>query len=135
MPKVSWSEMLSHGDAAHIVAAILPDEPKEEKVSNALASLQLLERLFRKMPVRGEYALTVSRRTGQRAILCAFRDAADAAEAAKVTDASAGVIQQGRARQHHFLLDGEAEQKISLIAGPPAKRRSPRKSSFEADRH
>jgi hypothetical protein len=129
MPKVSWNDLLARDGDAHVIVAKLPDESDEETLRNGRAPQQLLERLFRKLPMRGEYALAVSRRTGQRAILCAFRDASDAAEAAKATDAHVAVNHQGQPAQYHLLLDGLAEQKISLMAGPPERRRTPRKTS------
>jgi hypothetical protein len=130
MPKVPWNDLLPREGGAHVIAAKLPDQSDAETLRNCRAPQQLLERLFRKLPIRGEYAVAVTRRTGQRAILCAFRDAADAAEAVRATDASVVVSYQGGPKQHHFLLDDLAAEKISLVAGPPEKRRTPRKPSY-----
>ena len=71
-------------------------------------------RLIQKLPTRGEFAVTVSRQSGQREIVCAFGDGSDAALIAKVTKAAIA----GKAR-HSFVLDGLAERKLIKIAGPP----------------
>jgi hypothetical protein len=80
-------------------------------------------RLIRRMPTRGDFALSVSRQSGRREIICAFGDKSDAALLAKVTDAS--VSDNAR---HSFILDEPAELKLLKLAGS-GERYRPRKGT------
>ena len=68
-------------------------------------ALRLLVRLIKKLPTHGDFAVTSSRQSGQREILCAFADSSDAALVAKAASAS----MSDRAR-YSFVLDEAAEQ-------------------------
>jgi hypothetical protein len=125
MPKTTWKDLLTRSSDGHLLVASLPDSSNEEKLLSARAAQQLLERLFKKLPMRGDYAVTVSRSYGQREIVCAFGSAADAREAVRATEASSAAPRQGWASQAHFLLDETAEARITKIAGPPTTRRTP----------
>ena len=82
-------------------------------------------RLIRNLPTHGEFAVMVSRQSGQREILCAFGDNSDAALVAKAASAS----RSDRAR-YSFVLDKLAEQKLFKIAGPPEPHR-PRATAYD----
>ena len=90
MAKAGWCDLLARLPDPHIVVAALPDPTEEESVFNALSAQRLLVRLIRKLPTTGEFAVTVSRQSGKREILCAFEESSDAdivAKAAKATKA------------------------------------------------
>ena len=90
MLKASWTDLLSRFPEPHIVVASLPDASEEESMSNAQSAQRLLVRVIRKLPITGEFAVTVCRQSGKREILCAFGGssaAAVVAEAAKATKA------------------------------------------------
>jgi hypothetical protein len=88
---------------------------------NAQSAQRLLVRLIRKLPTHGEFAVTVSRQSGQREILCAFADSSDAAFVAAAASAS-----MSGGKRYCFVLDGSAERKLLKIAGQPEKHRQPR---------
>jgi hypothetical protein len=94
--------------------AALPDSSEKGSIDNAQSAQRLLVRLIRNLPTQGEFAVTVSRQSGKREILCAFGDSSDAALVAKAACAS----MSDRAR-YSFVLDGSAERKLLKIAGPP----------------
>jgi hypothetical protein len=74
MLKANWTDLLSRFPEPHIVVASLPDSSEEESMSNAQSAQRLLVRVIRKLPITGEFAVTVCRQSGKREILCAFGD-------------------------------------------------------------
>ena len=118
MVKAAWNELLARFPEPHFLVAILPDSSEKDTLFNAQSAQRLLLRLIQKLPTRGEFAVTVSRQSGRREIVCAFGDSSDAALVAKATKAA----RAGKAR-HSFVLDGSAERKLIKIAGPPEQHR------------
>jgi hypothetical protein len=118
MVKAPWDDLLTRIPEPHVLVAVLPDSSETETIFNAQSAQRLMVRLIRKLRTHGEFAVTVSRQTGQREILCAFGDSSDAAMVAKAASASIS----GRAR-YSFVLDGSAERKLLKIAGPPEPHR------------
>jgi hypothetical protein len=53
MPKISWNDLHARDGGTHVIVAKLPDKSDEETLRNGRAPQQLLERLFRKLPIRG----------------------------------------------------------------------------------
>ena len=125
MVKATWNDLLARSPEPHLLVAVLPDASEEESIFNAQSAQRLMVRLIRKLPVHGEFAVTVSRQSGQREILCAFADSSDAALVAKVASAS----MSDRVR-YSFVLDESAERKILKIAGPPEPHRA-RATSYD----
>ena len=121
--KASWNDLMARFPEPHVLVAVLPGSSEKESIVNAQSAQRLLVRLIRKLPTHGEFAVTVSRQSEQREILCAFGDGSDAALVAKAANAS----KSDRLR-YSFMLDGSAELKILKIAGPPEKHR-PRATS------
>ena len=128
MAKAVWSELLARHPEPHFVVAMLPDSSGEERLSNAQSVVRLLVRLIRKLPIQGEFAVTVSRKSGQREVLCAFGDSSDAGLMAKTTGASEEI--GGLGRRWVFTLDHVVEQEITKIAGLPPKRNPPRRTTW-----
>ena len=126
MAKAGWSDLLSRYPEAHLLIAVLPDSSEEERLFNAQSAQRLLVRLIRKLRTQGEFAVTVSRQSGQREILCAFGNSSDAAVVAKAAKAPSS----GRTR-YSFVLDDRAEQSLAKIAGPPQPQRQPRATHYE----
>jgi hypothetical protein len=124
--KASWNDLMARFPEPHVLVAVLPGSSEKESIVNAQSAQRLLVRLIRKLPTHGEFAVTVSRQSGQREILCAFGDSSDAALVAKSTNAS----KSDRLR-YSFMLDGSAELKILKIAGPPEP---PRPRATASDR-
>ncbi len=122
MPKTTWNELISRFPSPHLVVAVLPDQAH----ASATAAKQLLVRLLKKLPTRGEFAVTISRRSGQPEILCGFGEGSDADLAARTADASAASVSEHSGVQHSFVLDEATERKLLTIAGPPQKRTQPR---------
>jgi hypothetical protein len=114
MTKAPWDDLLARFPEPHLLIAALPDSSEKESIVNAQSAQRLLLRLIRKLPIHGDFAVMVSRQSGQREILCAFGDSSDAALVAKAARAS----MSDRAR-YSFVLDGSAERKLLKIAGPP----------------
>jgi hypothetical protein len=110
--------LLARFPEPYLLVAVLPDSSEKESIFNAQSAQRLLVRLIKKLPTHGEYAVMVSRQSGQREILCAFGDSSDAAVVAKAANAS----QSDRAR-YSFVLDEWAERKLVKIAGPPEPHR------------
>ena len=125
MVKATWNDLLARFPEPHVLVAVLPDSSEKESIANAQSARQLLVRLIRKLPVHGEFAVMVSRRSGQREIHCAFGDSSDAAVVAKAARAS----MSDRIR-YSFVLDESAERKILKIAGPPEPHRA-RTTSYD----
>ena len=123
--KAAWTDLLARFPEPHLLVAVLPDSSEKESLVNAQSAHRLLVRLIQKLPTQGEFAVTVSRQSGQREIVCAFGDGSDAALVAKVTNA--GMADGAR---HSFVLDGSAERKLTKIAGPPEPR-GPRATSSD----
>jgi hypothetical protein len=126
MVRATWNDLLARFPEPQFLVAILPDSSEEESIFNAQSAQRLMVRLIRKLPVHGEFAVTVSRQSGQREIMCAFGDSSDVALVAKVTNAS---VSCGARRS--FVLDGSTERKLSEIAGPPEKHRQPRTTPYD----
>jgi hypothetical protein len=126
MVKAPWNDLFARLPQPHLLVAVLPDSSETESIFNAQSAQRLLVRLIRKLPTHGEFAVTVSRQSGRREILCAFGDSSDAALVAKATNASVS----GRGR-HSFVLDESAERQLIKIAGPPEKHRQPRTSPYD----
>jgi len=121
MSKTGWGDLISRFPEPHIVVAVLPDVAEKATLSNAQSAHRLLVRLIRKVTTKRDFAVTVSRQSGEREVLCAFADGSDARLFANITNAS--VV--GGAR-YSFLLDESAEEKLAEIAGPPQPYRHPR---------
>jgi len=118
--KVGWDDLVARFPEPYLVVAQLPDSSDEEALSDAQSAQKLMERLIRKLPTQGVFAVKVSRQTGQRQIVCAFGDGSDAASVANITRASIS------GRTSFFVLDESAEQELSKIAGPGATHRRAR---------
>ena len=114
MAKAAWDDLSARVPQSHLVVAVLPDSTEKDTLLNAHSAQRLLVRLIRKLSTKADFALTVSRQSGQREILCAFGDSSDARLFANITNASV----DGCAR-YSFLLDESAEGKFLRIAGPP----------------
>jgi hypothetical protein len=114
MPKTTWSELLARFPTPHLVVALLPG--KEDL--SAHPAQQLLVRLLKNLPTQGDYAVTISRQSGQCEILCAFGISSDASVVAKAARAS--MSDPGR---YSFVLDGSTERKLLKIAGLPEPHR------------
>jgi len=117
MTKTGWTDLLARFPEPHILLAVLPDLSEEESVSNAQSAQRLLVRLIRKLPLLGEFAVTVSRQSGKREILCAFGDSVDAEMVAHAVKAVKAPM-SARAR-YSFVLDRKAERKLTKMAGTP----------------
>jgi len=122
---VTWNDLMARFPEPHLLVAVLPDASEAESIFNAQSAHRLMVRLIRKLPAHGEFAVTVSRQSGQREILCAFGASSDAALVAKA--ASASMSDHAR---YSFVLDGSAERKLLKIAGPPEPHR-PRATSSD----
>ena len=126
MLKATWNDLLARFPEPYLlVAVLLPDSSEKESVDNAQPAQRLLVRLIRKLPTQGEFAVMVSRQSGQREILCAFGDGSDAALVAK----AAGASMSDRVR-YSFILDSSAERKLLKIPGPPEPHR-PRATAYD----
>ena len=121
MAKALWNDLQTRVRQPYLVAAVLSQSSDSETLLSAHSSQRLLARLIRKLPPKADFALTVSRQTRQREILCAFADASDARLFANITNAS--VV--GSA-SYSFLLDESTEENLLQIAGPPEPHRRPR---------
>jgi hypothetical protein len=126
MPKTTWYELIAQCPWPHLVVASLPDET----LFSAREAQQLLMRLLKKLQPRGEYAVTISRRSGQQEIVCGFGDILDATLAARTTGASTAGQPQGTRMRHSFVLDESAARKLLTIAGPLEPHR-PRATSYD----
>jgi hypothetical protein len=118
MVKATWNDLLARFPEPHVLVAVLPGSSERESIVNAQSAQRLLLRLIRKLPTQGEFAVMVSRQSGQREILCAFGDSSDTALIAKAANAS----KSDRAR-YSFVLDESAERNLLKIAGPPEPHR------------
>jgi hypothetical protein len=118
MVKATWNDLLARFPEPYLLVAVLPDSSEKESIFNAQSAQRLLVRLIKKLPTHGEFAVMVSRQSGQREILCAFGDSSDGAVVAKAANAS----KFDRAR-YSFVLDESAERKLVKIAGPPEPHR------------
>ena len=125
MVKATWNDLLARFPEPHVLVAVLPGSSEKESIVNAQSAQRLLVRLIRKLPTHGEFAVMVSRQSGQCEILCAFGDSSDAALVAKAASAS----KSDRAR-YSFVLDGSVERNLLKIAGPPEPHR-PRATSYD----
>ena len=117
--KATWNDLLARFPEPHVLVAVLPDSSEKESIFNAQSAQRLLVRLIKKLPTHGEFAVMISRQSGQREILCAFADSSDAAVVAKAASAS----MSDRAR-YSFVLDEAAECNLLKIAGPPEPHRA-----------
>ena len=79
MLKATWNDLLARFPEPHVLVAVLPDSSETESIFNAQSAQRLMVRLIRNLPTHGEFAVMVSRQSGQREILCAFGDGSDAA--------------------------------------------------------
>ena len=77
--KATWNDLLARFPEPHVLVAVLPNSSEKESIFNAQSAQRLMVRLIRKLPTHGEFAVTISRQSGQREILCAFADSSDAA--------------------------------------------------------
>ena len=125
MLKATWNDLLARFPEPYLLVAVLPDSSEKESVDNAQPAQRLLVRLIRKLPTQGEFAVMVSRQSGQREILCAFGDGSDAALVAKAAAAS-----RSDRERYSLVLDESAERKLLKIAGPPEAHR-PRATSYD----
>jgi hypothetical protein len=119
MGRTPWNDFLARVTKPYVVTAVLPSASEDAGTLNALPEQRLLLRLIRK-PARGDFAVTVSRHSGKREILCAFADSSDAALIAKA--AHAHVSPEGICA---FILDEPTWRKLMKIAGPPERHRRP----------
>lgn len=124
MTKTGWTDLLARCPEPHILLAALPDLSEEDSVSSAQSAQRLLVRLIKKLPTLGDFAVTVSRQSGKREILCAFGDSNDAEIVARAIKAAKAPM-SARAR-YSFVLDEEAERSLTKIAGPPEPHRRAR---------
>ena len=118
MVKATWNDLLARSPEPYLLVAVLPDSSEKESIVNAQSAQRLLVRLIRKLPTQGEFAVMVSRQSGQCEILCAFGDSSDAALIAKAANAS----KSDRAR-YSFVLDDAAERNLLKTAGLPEPHR------------
>ena len=118
MVKATWNDLLARFPEPHVLVAVLPASSEKESIFNAQSAQRLMVRLIRNLPTQGEFAVMVSRQSGQCEILCAFGDSSDAALIAKAANAS----MSDRAR-YSFVLDESAERNLLKIAGPPEPHR------------
>ena len=125
MLKATWNDLLARFPEPHVLVAVLPDSSEKERIFNAQPAQRLLVRLIRKLPTQGEFAVMVSRQSGQREILCAFGDGSDAALVAKAAAAS-----RSDRERYSLVLDESAERKLLKIAGPPEPHR-PRATAYD----
>jgi hypothetical protein len=125
MMKAAWNDLLARFPEPYLLVAVLPGSSERESIDNAQSAQRLLVRLIRNLPTHGEFAVMVSRQSGQREILCAFGDGSDAALVAK----AAGASMSDRVR-YSFMLDSSAERKLLKIAGPPEPHR-PRATAYD----
>src|SRR4030095_6396047 len=72
MLKATWNDLLARFPEPHVLVAVLPDSSEKESIFNAQSAQRLMVRLIRNLPTHGEFAVMVSRQSGQREILCAF---------------------------------------------------------------
>jgi hypothetical protein len=129
MAKARWNDLINRCPGAPLLIAVLPDSSEKERLFNAQSAQRLLVRLIRKLEPQGEFAVTVSRQSSQREILCAFGDSSDAAVVAKIAKAALAPS-PGRVR-YSFVLDERAEQSLTKIAGAPQPQRQPRMTPYE----
>ena len=115
--KAVWNDLVARFPEFYSVVAQLPDTREDDVLLNAHSAQKLMVRLIRKLPTQGEFAIRVSRQSGQRQIICGFGDRSDAALVANVTKASSS------GRTSCFVLDETAEQELFKIAGPGATHR------------
>ena len=118
MVKAPWDDLLARIPEPHVLVAVLPNSSEEDSIFDAHSAQRLMVRLIKKLLTHGEFAVTVSRQTGQRQILCAFGDGSDAARVAKAASAS-----KSADARYSFVLDAAAERKLLKIAGPPQQYR------------
>ena len=118
MAKAPWDDLLARIPEPHVLVAVLQDSSQKESIVSAQSAQRLMLRLIKKLRLHGEFAVKVSRQSGQREILCAFGDSSDAASVAR----AAGASMSGNAR-YSFVLDEPAEEKLLDIAGPPEPHR------------
>jgi hypothetical protein len=126
MAKAAWDDLLARFQQPHLLVAVLPGSTEKDMLFNAHSAQRLLVRLIRKLSTKADFAVTVSRQSGQTEILCAFGDSSDATLFANLTKASVS----GCAR-YSFLLDQSAERRLIKMAGPPEPHRRPRLTSYE----
>jgi hypothetical protein len=127
MLKTRWDRLITRFPSPHLVVASLPDET----FFSANEAKQLLERLLRKLPTQGEYAVTISRRRGQLEILSGFGDSSDANLAARTAGASTVSLSEDLRVRHSFVLNEAAGRRLLAIAGQPRKRKQPRSTPLE----
>ena len=118
MAKATWNDLLARFPEAHLLVAVLPASSEKESIFNAQSAQRLMVRLIKKLSTKADFAVTVSRQSGQREILCAFADSSDARFFASIANASVSDC-----ARYSFLLDGLAERKLIKIAGPPEPHR------------
>jgi len=118
MVKATWNDLLARFPQPHLLVAVLPASSEKESIFNAQSAQRLMVRLIKKLSTKADFAVTVSRQSGQREILCAFADSSDARLFASIANASVSDC-----ARYSFLLDGSAEQKLLKIAGPPEPHR------------
>jgi hypothetical protein len=123
--KATWNDLLARFPEPHLLVAVLPASSEKESIFNAQSAQRLMLRLIRKLSTKADFAVTVSRQSGQREILCAFADSSDARLFASIANASVSDC-----ARYSFLLDGSAEQKLLKIAGPPQPHR-PRATAYD----
>jgi hypothetical protein len=117
MVKATWNDLLARFPEPHLLVAVLPGSDKES-IFNAQSAQRLMVRLIRKLSTKADFAVTVSRQSGQPEILCAFADSSDARLFASIANASVSDC-----ARYSFLFDGAAERKLLKIAGPPEPHR------------
>jgi hypothetical protein len=125
MLKATWNDLLARFPEPHVLVAVLPDSSEAESIFNAQSAQRLMVRLIRNLPIHGEFAVMVSRQSGQCEILCAFGNGSDVALVAN----AAGAAMSDRAR-YSFVLDESAERNLLKIAGPPEPHR-PRATAYD----
>ena len=117
--KATWNDLLARVPEPHVLVAVLPDSSEKESIFNAQSAQRLMVRLIRRLSTKSDFAVAVSRQSGQREILCAFADSSDARLFASITNASVSDC-----ARYSFVLDESAERKLLKIAGPPEPHRA-----------
>ena len=72
MAKAPWDDLLARIPEPHVLVAVLQDSSQKESIVSAQSAQRLMLRLIKKLRLHGEFAVRVSRQSGQREILCAF---------------------------------------------------------------
>ena len=103
----------------HLVVAHLHQQAGKERFESAnIRGVQMmLKRLFAKLPLSGHYAIRIERRRGITELMCAFEEERDADEAARTVGAAKTAPYPEWHTQRSFVLDGQKQDELSVLAG------------------